>query len=271
METILILLFIISIIFILFFINNIDQKITNKASKNLKNQKNYKICVLQADNRTNIDYVNLSIKVNKKICLENGYDYFFNNMNNKTYVNVKNFKTKKIYIVDEFINNNNNNYDIVIFLDTDAWIQNPKYLNEVIDKLMSDKNKHGCFSRDPYLLYNTYINSGSFMLKINDYTINMYKYIINHLQNYKKYYSLFPYDQFYISDYVHKNNNDFYIFKPHIMNTPDGLILRHNWNKCRKMYYDMNNILKNKIENKENPSFIFKNDLDDKGYKPYYK
>jgi hypothetical protein len=54
-------------------------------------------------------------------------------------------------------------------LDSDAWIQNGYWLNDIINNLINNYEKHGCFSRDPYIKINTFINSGSFIIKNNDF------------------------------------------------------------------------------------------------------
>jgi len=68
--------------------------------------------------------------------------------------------TAKIFIVNDFIQKSTD--DILVFLDSDAWIQNGFWLNEIIHNLLKDDSKNGCFSRDPYVKHNTFINSGSF-------------------------------------------------------------------------------------------------------------
>lgn len=40
-----------------------------------------------------------------------------------------------------------------------------------------------------------------------------------------------PYDQLYISAYVFENKEHFLIYKPDIVNTPIGQIIRHSWIK----------------------------------------
>jgi hypothetical protein len=212
-----------------------------------------KIAVLQADNRINLDYLYLTQSVNKKVCKQFNYEYLFLDLNYADYGDI--FPaTKKIYAVNDTINYTD--FDIIIFLDSDAWIQNGYWLNDVIKNLINDDKKNGCFSRDPYLKINTYINSGSFIIKNNDYTKNMYKNIITNLESDKSHHSEWPFDQYYISDYIHKNRTDFTIFVPDILNTPTGKILRHNWHKNIKMYFDLScldsNIDKDSYINKSN-------------------
>ncbi len=67
-----------------------------------------------------------------------------------------------------------------------------------------------------------------------------------------------PYDQYYISNFVYANvisvNPTFLILNSDVINSPDGLIIRHNWNKTQKMLDDMNNII-NGIQQSSNISF----------------
>ena len=125
---------------------------------------------------------------------------------------------------------------ILVFLDSDAWIQNGYWLNDIINNLINNQEKQGCFSRDPYLKINTFINSGSFILKINNFTKEMYKNIISDLYSNNAYHNRWPYDQYYISKYIFENKQNFIIFVPNILNSPIGKVLRHNWLKNQKMY-----------------------------------
>jgi len=205
------------------------------------------IVVMQTDNRPNLDYLLLTQTVNKQACNYLNYNYIFIELNSTKYEGIHP-ATAKIYIVNEFIQNSKD-VDILIFLDSDAWIQNCYSLNKLTNHLINDDSKHGCYSRDPYnKKTNTFINSGSFILKINDYTKNMYNSIIYSLENDEsnfEYKNKWPYDQFYISNFIFNNKNDFYIFIPNILNTPNGQILRHYWRKYeKKMYVCLENLIK---------------------------
>jgi hypothetical protein len=211
------------------------------------------ITILQADDRTNLEYILLTQQVNKKICDHFGYKYLFITIDKNKYTEVHP-ATKKIYIVNDFLNDVSNHKhtkdDILVFLDSDAWVQNGFWLDEIIKQLQNNVEKQGCFSRDPYSKKNTFINSGSFILKINDYTRKMYSEIINSLENDETnshYKNSWPWDQFYISDYVFKHKEDFYTFIPDILNTPLGKVLRHNWYKNKRMYDDLHHLIANNV------------------------
>jgi len=199
-----------------------------------------KVCVLQADNRPTLDYLLLTKSVNVKWSDFLCYRYEFIEIDNNKYGNIHP-ATKKIYIVNEFLQNSTD--DILVFLDSDAWIQNGIQLRNIVDNLVNDPNKHGCFSRDPYFIKNTFINSGSFIIKNNEYTKKMYNEIITVFVNDDSYVNKWPWDQFYISNYVFENKDYFNIFVPHILNTPIGEVLRHNWLRNQKMINDLNKLV----------------------------
>jgi hypothetical protein len=205
-----------------------------------------KVCVMQTDNRPTLNYLLKSQEINKRYCELLGYNYLFIPMDDNKGGNLHP-ATKKILIVNEFLQKTN--YDILVFLDSDAWIQDGVWLNTMITNLMTS-SKQGAFSRDPYLKHNTFINSGSFILKINSLTKQMYSIVINNLIIDNKHHKLWPFDQYYISDFVFRNKDKFSIFVPDVLNTPRGKVLRHNWGKSEKMYTDMDEV-NNKLINNE--------------------
>jgi hypothetical protein len=195
-----------------------------------------KVCVLQTDNRPSLNYLLETQKVNKSFCNILEYDYLFLELDNNKYGNIHP-ATKKIHVVNDFLKDAT--CDVLVFLDSDAWIQNGYLLNDIINNLINNDEKQGCFSRDPYLEKNTFINSGSFIIKNNDFTKQMYNNIITDLYNYDEYHNKWPFDQYYISKNIFENKENFIIFIPHILNTPLGEVLRHNWWKNKKMYDDL--------------------------------
>lgn len=196
-----------------------------------------RVCVIQTDTRPTLDYLLRTQKVNQKCCRFLRYDYYFLPM-----IKMKNIHpaTQKIFVIHDFLQEQKNHqYDSLVFLDSDAWIQDPKWLRALMYQLMKEKNRHGCFSRDPYLKINTFINSGSFLLKINDFTRKMYDTIIRKWRLEKTFHNQWPFDQYYISDFVFSQKDKFLIFVPDVLNTPVGKVLRHNWWKNEKMYHDL--------------------------------
>ena len=195
-----------------------------------------RICILQADNRPTLDYLQLTQQVNKRIAQHFEYDYQFLIIPDGGELHPA---TKKIHIVKDFLEKS---YDILVFLDSDAWIQNGSHLDAMITQLIKSK-KQGCFSRDPYEARNTYINSGSFILKVNLYTKKMYQDILDHLTRNTWYHRIWPYDQHYVSEYVFHHKEHFNIFIPDMLNTPTGRVLRHNWAKNQAMYDDTQRLI----------------------------
>jgi hypothetical protein len=218
-----------------------------------------KVYILQTDNRPIGGYLILTQNVNKKISDYLGYKYVYIPMNSNAHPTMHP-ATQKIYIVNEFLQQTDG--DILVFLDSDAWVQNANYLKDIINNLISDENKQGAFSRDPYIVGQTFINSGSFILRVNNFTKNMYSEIIQNVQNDPSHHKSWPYDQYYISNYVFNNKKSFNIFTPPILNTPQGEVLRHNWYKGPQMYEDLKTILQNPLPAISENTFEFENNYD---------
>jgi hypothetical protein len=206
-----------------------------------------------------VDYVGLTKLANRHVVdtlntlettKEYTYEYEFRFME-ETYYKTEDIhpSTGKINVIKKIIEENlakkanpiesETPYEVLVFLDSDAWIQNPDYLHFLIKKMVLNKDKHGSFSRDPYLVINSYINSGSFILKLNNYTEQMFSNIKKHMIEEPAYHNKWMYDQYYISDYIFQHKEDFYIFVPNMLNTPYGHILRHNWWKSQKLFGDL--------------------------------
>jgi len=213
-----------------------------------------KVLIVQADNRADtLDFLTLTRRTIQEKVLPSlekyhqsiVYTYKLIHITPDYYKNMHP-ATSKIKIVQEILNGKysdnatpDHNYDILVFLDSDAWVNSPDHLHDLITYLLKDPTKHGCFSRDPCKIVNTYINSGSFILKINEYNRQMYTQIMTYLENDTSHYHAWPYDQHYISDCIHTRKKDFLVFTPEILNTPYGIILKHNWWKNNRMYYDL--------------------------------
>ena len=232
----------------------------------------FQILIFQTDNRTDVDYLALTKLVNNKMSRflnENidgslEYKHLFHLMEPTQYENIHP-ATGKINVVYDLLNEREE--EILVFLDSDAWIQNPHHLNELIQYLLKHPEKQGCFSRDPYLSRNDYINSGSFILRINDYTRNMYKEIKKSLEENDSHHHKWSYDQHYISKYIHEKKDDFIIFIPHIINTPEGQILRHHWWKTYSMFQDLYGLLDTDTNYKKPEApYFFDDKIDDRPY-----
>jgi hypothetical protein len=217
-----------------------------------------KVLVLQCENRTTLDYLGLTKRsleymINYSNMNENmsGYVYEYKYMNvddRYCYLDGKPIHPAcaKVNIIKEVLENTDAYY--LVFLDSDAWINDIHrlhYLLKMMDSTSNSKysNKHGAISRDPYRKRNTYINSGSFLLKVGDYTRNMYAELVEMMRRDDSHLTEWTYDQHYISQYIMEHKDDFIVFVPNIMNTPSGIILRHNWYKTHRLYTDLYNIL----------------------------
>lgn len=225
--------------------------------------------ILQTDNRTHVPYVRLSQQVNKKACDLLGYSYHFQPLVIPEEHGPAGMHPAcaKIKIVHDFMRRECTKGDVVVFLDSDAWVHNPGWLHDVICALRGDPTKHGCFSRDPYESHNTYINSGSFVLKVTDFTLDMYEHIerVKMAEN-THYYNHWPFDQHYISEFVHNERHRFIVFKPEVMNTPDGAVIKHNWFKNHQMYSDLQSILATSSFPSSDRAFNISNNLDSAAY-----
>ncbi len=226
-----------------------------------------KVCVFQTDNRPTLNYLLESQKVNRKMCDLFGFDYLFIQLDDHKYDGYKfHPATKKIHIVNDLLQSHSSKYDILVFLDSDAWIQNGHWLKEIIQNLMNDPQKHGCFSRDPYLKIATFINSGSFIIKMNDFTKCMYRDFLVALNSNVQFHKQWPYDQHYISNYIFEHKDKFTIFVPDVLNTPVGKVLRHNWAKNQKMYNDLKALYETSYEGMDKSDFNEKKYYDDKEF-----
>lgn len=188
------------------------------------------ICIIQSDNRNPESfYLKKTMIVNKKAAEKLNFDYEFIKFENEDNIHPA---TLKIKIINNLIKNTN--YNILIFMDSDDWIHDVINLDKLVNYIINS-DKYGCYSKEPppcnpdkepiFTLdenhNNTYINSGVFILKVNDFIKNMYAYLVSKLIN-GDYINKWPYDQYYISNFVYKNKNNFLILAPHILNTPWG-------------------------------------------------
>jgi hypothetical protein len=201
------------------------------------------VLVVQADNRLTLDYLALSRGANQLQCRRLGYDYAFVDMNDLKYSTLfVHPATAKIHIVRDMLQQRRD-ARVIVFLDTDAWIQNGRVLNSMIESLQANEQKHGLFSRDPYMKGNTYVNSGSFVLKNDKYTRCMYRELVRTLEANPAHTFKWPFDQYYVSNFVFDHKEWFEIYAPDVLNTPHGKVLRHNWLKNEDMIEDLKRLL----------------------------
>ena len=228
------------------------------------------ICIIQTDNRDPESfYLKKTMIVNKKAAEKLNFDYEFIKFENE---NKFHPATLKIKIINNLIKNTK--YEIIIFMDSDAWVHDVINLNNIVN-YFKNCDKVACYSREPppfkpekepNLSFdmnhnNTYINSGVFLIKVNDYIKKMYNYLENQLINDQRYINWWPWDQYYISKFVYKNKNNFLILTSNILNTPGGEIIRHNWLKDNLMHDNLDYLIKNEIDINYNKNFNLTNNI----------
>jgi hypothetical protein len=235
--------------------------------------KKRKVIVVQCDTR-NEDFIKLSKNVNKLACSSMNYEYKFIDINMNKYKDIHP-ATAKIYVVDELIKHYSKD-TILIFLDSDAWIKDVKAVDSIV-KEIERGDKIGCFERDVYNKNNTYINSGVYIIKLNDDMRSIFTNIKNDIDKNPEHKTNWPFDQYYISKYIFNNKDKFIICKPNTMNTPKGKIIVHDWTKNNEyMKMSMNIILKNGFQVNNNfkisdyiDSHTFPNEIDEETFEEY--
>lgn len=242
-----------------------------------------KIYIFQTDNRGMspdypFEFIPKSIFGNCKVCELMGWEYIFRDMKPEHY-RENHPAFGKIYMVAEWLQEivsvsraasaagqKNIQPAYMVFLDTDAWVQDTSRLQQLI-KDMAETDKQGAYSRDPYIKKNTYINSGSFILKIDEYALKMYETLIANIKADPSHLREWPWDQYYVAQYVWEHRADFWIFKPEILNTGYGKILRHNWHKTsRKIRDDLYFLCTFPIVLDQSAKGVVEHELDDGDY-----
>lgn len=232
-----------------------------------------KVLLFQTDNRPDLDYLGLTRRVNEKaveylnrrsmdVQDKIEYSYAFQCMENRYYETIHP-ATAKIHVVKDLLHSLEEG-TLVVFLDSDAWIQNPHYLHDLNQYILAS-GKQGCFSRDPYVSRNDYINSGSFVIKNNEYTRTMYTEIQQSLEEDPSHHRDWTYDQYYIAKEIEKRKDDFLICIPPVINTPEGQIIRHHWYKTHSMYHDLYELLEKPCVKPSEP-YYFADKMDQQPY-----
>lgn len=201
---------------------------------------------------------------NKLICLKNHWEYL---------LDINESSQPAQYNKLKLIQNHLDSCDILIYMDTDAWISDKNQLNNLLTYFINS-GRWGIFSRDPYLKNNTYINSGVIILRSNSGAMQFWNNLIEKIESRPKLLK-WPFEQGIVSDEVLKKKQHFIILKPEVLNTPSGQIIRHNWFKddtlFKTMLYD---ILKNTSEKSEdiaNKSFNIEPLMDKESFPNTYK
>jgi glycosyltransferase involved in cell wall biosynthesis len=196
-----------------------------------------RVVVMQADDRPWLSYLQLTMVANRRACALLGYEYRFEPLPEVGHgFESLDVRTRKVPLIASVLERRD--CDVLVFLDSDAWVHSPALLRRVVDDLVS-ADKTGSFSRDPYEPRNTFINSGSFVLRNADPARAMYRTLLDAIAGDPSFHSRWPYDQWYTSRYVHAHKDRFVVYVPEVLNTPHGGALRHNWYKDERMYADL--------------------------------
>lgn len=187
----------------------------------------------------NIPYYAVTSLINKAKANKIGIDYEWFNVTKEDY-GEKHPSWAKFAIVNKLLNDEKYaKYKIFIYLDTDAWIRDEQTFMDLINYLDNNENFNFIFSRDPAWPGNTYINAGCIFIKNNDYSRNFYKNIAEDIPKFSEFYNKAFTDQSMLSVYIVRNLKKSLILKDHILNTPIGSVVRHDWWKNDFMYASM--------------------------------
>jgi hypothetical protein len=264
-----------------------EEKMEEKQGekKGEKNPVKPEIYVFQTDNRGMspdypFEFIPQSIRGNQKVCEVMGWNYLFREMNPDFYRD-NHPAVGKIYMVHQWLQEQYKALwekgsvefekpTFLVFLDTDAWIQDASRLRQLLNELGGNGKyggKRGAFSRDPYIRKNTYVNSGSFILRVDASLLKMYEELLEKIEREPRFLREWPWDQVYVSSYVWERRNEFLIFKPDVLNSGHGKILRHNWHKTsRKIRDDLYFLCCFPIILNEEAIGMMEDELDDKPF-----
>jgi hypothetical protein len=186
-----------------------------------------RVLLYQCDDREPVGFIALTCAVNAQHASAMRWGYRFDRM-----VTEKGYDSKsyKIFQTRTMLREAHGAYDFVVFMDTDAWVESAPTLRWMVDTLAQDRQ--GVFSRDPYVRGNTFVNSGSFVLRVNEYTLRMYDRLAGAMaRRARRRKSYRWHDQELVSRFVHTHRNDFDVYEPDVVNTPVGKVIRHSWIK----------------------------------------
>jgi hypothetical protein len=240
------------------------------------------IYVFQTDNRGMspdypFEFIPQSIRGNQKVCEAMGWNYLFREMNPEFYRD-NHPAVGKIHMVHQWLQEQ---YAVLwkegrvdfetptflVFLDTDAWIRDVSRLRQLLNDMGGNGKyggKRGAFSRDPYIRKNTYVNSGSFILRVDASVMKMYEELVEKIEKDPRFLREWPWDQVYVSEYVWEHRDEFLIFKPDVLNSGHGKILRHNWHKTsRKIRDDLYFLCNYPVEVRDDAEGVVESELDD--------
>ncbi|AAC96428.1 hypothetical protein PBCV1_A060L [Paramecium bursaria Chlorella virus 1] len=189
-----------------------------------------KVFVVQADNRPDHPMVVATRSLNSRICNIKGWTYRFIDISPHIRDDESPIMTSwrvKADVVDELDPDT-----IVVYLDTDAWIQHTADLELLMQDLL-DNGKDGAFSRDLYVKDHCIANCGSFFALASPYFKDILKEFVRRADANELIHGVEKtkawYDMYLFQEYILKSPERFSIYIPDILNTPQGKVIRHNW------------------------------------------
>lgn len=187
-----------------------------------------RVCIVQCDTRPpDTGFIYTTSDVNKQAARQLNYNYKYIQYECDWTWDPRSYKL--LVFRDVFSDTYyTTNFDVIVYLDTDAWIVNHVMLDKLINEKLLKTKKLGMISRDPPINDNTYINSGGFIFKVNERTKQLFEELAEVMTS-SPYRIKQWYDQQLLSDYIENNKHDFFILKDNILNTPGGKIFIHHW------------------------------------------
>jgi hypothetical protein len=99
---------------------------------------------------------------------------------------------------------------------------------------------------------------------MDERAVEMYEELAGKLQTDPRFLREWPWDQVYVSSYVWEHRAEFLIFKPDVLNSGYGKILRHNWHKTsRKIRDDLYFLCNYPVEVRDDAEGVVESELDD--------
>ena len=169
------------LLIIYYLIKTKNEHFKNKPSSKNENvivetNNNSNICVVMVGDEKIIDFFQKAIDINNNYCKENNYDFYgvVGRLLDKN-KHAPHFDRYKL-ILDKF----KQNYEYVIYIDSDAYIQTPEIKLEYFINMIKDTNKFMLASYDCQVPNrNLVINSGVILLKNNKMSKNFCKDVLN--------------------------------------------------------------------------------------------
>jgi hypothetical protein len=233
--------------------------------------------VIQADTRkASTFYLKDTMALNTRASKILGYQYKFVNYDSLYRKTGLNPKYLKIHVVRDTLNSlvHMGNYSTFIFMDADAWIQSTGKVQQLVHALArTPVSMRGFISRDPLGGWGTtcsekanegknepytLINSGAFILKVTKRNQLLFDEMARNVESCKR--NLFKgvmpsFDQAFVSSYVFQRRKEFGILKCEVLNSPQGVAIRHHWFPKNKITEAIHKLPHNLPEITANESF----------------